>query len=54
VKRDPAKVCGLFRALARNTAETVSIKNDIFEKESVTASHPTIYDYLGTLERMMI
>lgn len=57
VKRDPAKVHNLLRSLARNTAttvETVSIGTDIFEKDSVTVSRPTIYDYLDALERLMI
>lgn len=57
VKRDPAKVHNLLRSLARNTAttvETVSIETDIFEKDSVTVSRPTIYDYLNALERLMI
>jgi len=57
VKRDPAKVLNLLRSLARNTAttvETVSIETDIFEKERVTISRPTIYDYLDALERLMI
>ena len=55
VKRDPAKVHNLLRSLARNTAttvETVSIETDIFEKDSVTVSRPTIYDYLDALERL--
>lgn len=57
MKRDPAKVRNLLRSLARNTAttiETTSIETDIFEKESATISRPTIYDYLDTLERLMI
>jgi uncharacterized protein len=57
VKRDPAKVRNLLRSLARNTAttvETVSIEIDIFEKDSVTVSRPTIYDYLVALECLMI
>ena len=57
VKRDPAKVHNLIRSLARNTAttiETVSIEADIFEKDSVTVSRPTIYDYLDALERLMV
>ena len=57
MKRDPAKVRNLLRSLARNTAttiETTSIEADIFEKESVSISRPTIYDYLDTLERLMI
>lgn len=57
VKRAPAKVHNLLRSLARNTAttvETVSLETDIFEKDSVTVSRPTIYDYLDALERLMI
>jgi predicted AAA+ superfamily ATPase len=57
MKRDPAKVLNLLRSLARNTAttiETTSIEADIFEKENVRISRPTIYDYLHTLERLMI
>jgi predicted AAA+ superfamily ATPase len=57
VKRDPAKVRNLLRSLARNTSTTVeivSIETDIFEKDRVTVSRPTIYDYLDTLERLMI
>jgi uncharacterized protein len=57
VKRDPSKVRNLLRSLARNTAttvETVSIETDIFEKDSVSVSRPTIYDYLDALERLMI
>lgn len=57
VKRDPAKVRNLLRSLARNTAttiETTSLETDIFEKDSVSVSRPTILDYLDTLERLMI
>jgi uncharacterized protein len=57
VKRDPVKVRNLLRSLARNTAttvETVSIATDISETDNVTVSRPTIYDYLDTLERLMI
>jgi uncharacterized protein len=57
IRRDPIKVRNLLRSLARNTAttiETTSIEADIFEKESVTISRPTIIDYLDTLERLMI
>lgn len=57
IKRDPIKVRNLLRSLARNTAttiETTSLEADIFEKESVTVSRPTIIDYLHTLERLMI
>ena len=57
VKRDPSKVHNLLRSLARNTATTVeivSLETDIFEKDSVTVSRPTIYDYLNALERLII
>lgn len=57
IKRDPVKVRSLLRSLARNTAtsiETTSIEADIFEKDSASISRPTIYDYLDTLERLMI
>lgn len=57
IKRDPNKVRSLLRSLARNTAtciETTSIEADIFEKENAQVSRPTIYDYLDTLERLMI
>lgn len=57
MKRDPTKVLNLLRSLARNTATTVepvSIETDIFEKDSITVSRPTIYNYLDALERLMI
>jgi len=57
VKRDPSKVRNLLRSLARNTAttiETSSLETDIFEKDSISVSRPTIIDYLDTLERLMI
>lgn len=57
MKRDPTKVQNLLRSLARNTAttiETTSLEADIFDKERATISRPTIYDYLDTLERLMI
>lgn len=47
----------LLRSLARNTAttiETTSLEADIFDKDSTSISRPTIYDYLDTLERLMI
>jgi uncharacterized protein len=56
-KRDPVKVQKLLRSLARNTAttiETTSLEADIFEKDRAAISRPTIYDYLDTLERLMI
>ena len=57
MKRDPVKVRNILRSLARNTAtttETTSIETDIFEKDNVNISRPTIYDYLDALERLMI
>jgi len=57
VKRDPSKVRNRLRSLARNTAttiETSSLETDIFEKDSISVSRPTIIDYLDTLERLMI
>jgi predicted AAA+ superfamily ATPase len=57
IKRDPVKVRNLLRSLARNTAttvETTSLETDIFEKDNINISRPTIYDYLDALERLMI
>jgi len=57
VKRDPVKVRNLLRSLARNTAiavDTSTLETDIFEKDKVSISRPTIYDYLDALERLMI
>lgn len=57
MKRDPIKVKNILRSLARNTAttvETTAIETDIFEKDRISISRPTIYDYLDALERLMI
>jgi len=57
IKRDPMKVRSLLRSLARNVATTVditSLEKDIRQNESNKVSRPTIYDYLDTLERLMI
>jgi len=57
IKRDPLKVRNILRSLARNTAttiETISLETDIFEKDKINISRPTIYDYLDALERLMI
>jgi len=57
IKRDPVKVRNILRSLARNTATTVeitSLETDIFEKDTISISRPTIYDYLDALERLMI
>ena len=57
VKRNPGKVRSLLRSLARNTATTVDItvlEKDVKQMEHADISRPTIYDYLGALERLMI
>jgi predicted AAA+ superfamily ATPase len=57
IKRDSVKVRNILRSLARNTATTIeisSIEADIFEKDKINISRPTIYDYLDALERVMI
>ncbi len=57
VKRDPIKVRNLLRSIARNTANIVEISTlaaDIHEKENSVISRPTIYEYLDTLNRLMI
>ncbi|HBX53402.1 MAG: hypothetical protein A2275_16280 [Bacteroidetes bacterium RIFOXYA12_FULL_35_11] len=56
-KRDPSKVRNLLRSLARNTATMVditTIESDIQDKDYKSISRPTIYDYLDTLDRLMI
>lgn len=57
VRRDPIKVTGLLRSLARNTATLVDITTleaDIRDAENIGITRPTIYDYLDVLERLMI
>ena len=57
IKRDPVKVRHLLRSLARNTAtmaDVTTLREDIRDKEYSDISRPTIYDYLDTLERLMI
>jgi predicted AAA+ superfamily ATPase len=57
IKRDPVKVRNLLRSLARNVSTTVeitSLEADIREKEFKDITRPTIYDYLDSLERLMI
>lgn len=57
VKRNPVKVKSLLRSLARNTATLVDIttlQKDIRETDNDEIGRPTIYDYLDTLERLMI
>jgi predicted AAA+ superfamily ATPase len=56
-KRDPLKVRGLLKSLARNTSTLVVnkvLEKDIKEHESISLSRPTIYDYLDVLQRLMI
>jgi predicted AAA+ superfamily ATPase len=57
IKRDPGKVRNLLRSIARNTAtmvEITSLEADIRQKGTNEISRPTIYDYLGALDRLMI
>ena len=57
VKRNPDKVRKLLRSLARNSAtmvEVTSLEADIKDRDKTEISRPTIYDYLETLERLMI
>lgn len=57
VKRNPDKLRGLMRALARNVATTVDItvlEKDVKGNENTDISRPTIYDYLEALHRLMI
>ncbi len=57
IKRDPIKVKNLLRSIARNTATIVEVStfsNDIRDKENDELSRPTIYEYLNTLDRLMI
>jgi len=57
VKRNPDKVRKLLRSLARNSATMVdvtSLEADIKGRDKTEISRPTIYDYLETLERLMI
>jgi len=56
-RRDPLKVRNLLRSLARNvstTADITSLEADVLEKDAATISRPTIRDYLGALERLMV
>jgi predicted AAA+ superfamily ATPase len=57
VKRNPDKVRSLLRAIARNVATAVDIsvlEKDVKLHENIEVSRPTIYDYLETLDRLMI
>jgi len=57
VKRDPVKVKILLKAIARNIAtlvENTTLEKDIKSSEADTLSRPTLIDYLGALERLMI
>lgn len=57
IKRDPIKVRSLLRSFARNISTIVdltTIELDIRNNEMKHLSRPTLYDYLDTLERLMI
>lgn len=57
IKRDPIKVRSLLRSFARNISTIVdltTIELDIRNNEMKDLSRPTLYDYLDTLERLMI
>ncbi len=57
IRRDPIKVRSLLRSLARNTTTLVDItalERDIRENENVGMTRPTVYDYLDSLNRLMI
>ena len=57
VKRDPVKVKSLLRSLARNTAtlaDITSLESDVLQKDNIGITRPTLYDYLDTLNRLMI
>jgi predicted AAA+ superfamily ATPase len=57
IKRDPVKVRGVLKSLARNTAtlvENTTIAKDIKEVDNQDISRPTVIDYLDALERLMI
>lgn len=57
INRDPIKVRSLLRSLARNTATMVDITTlvrDILEKDNTGITRPTVYDYLDTLNRLMV
>ena len=56
-KRDPEKVRSILRSLARNSAtmvEITTLEKDIKLNENNDLSRPTIYDYLDTLQRLMV
>ena len=57
VKRNPDKIRKLLRSLARNSAtmaDISSLESDIKDRDRAEISRPTIYDYLETLERLMV
>lgn len=56
-RRDPLKIKSLLQSLARNTATLADhtvLEKDIRIHENRGVSRPTIYDYLDTLNRLMI
>ena len=57
VRRDPVKVRGTLKSLARNTAtlaDSGTLSKDIKSYEAMEISRPTLYDYLDALERLMV
>lgn len=57
VRRDPMKVRGVLKSLARNTAtlaDSGTLKKDIKDFEATELSRPTLYDYLDALQRLMV
>jgi predicted AAA+ superfamily ATPase len=56
-RRDPMKIRSLLKSLARNTStlvDNVVLEKDIKAQETIGLSRPTLYDYLDTLNRLMI
>jgi predicted AAA+ superfamily ATPase len=56
-RRDPMKIRSLLKSLARNTStlvDNVVLERDIKAQETIGLSRPTLYDYLDTLNRLMI
>ena len=56
IRRDPLKVKALLRSLARNIATPVDAATLIKDMGTfdATATKPTVYDYMDSLERVMI
>ncbi|MDR1418039.1 MAG: DUF4143 domain-containing protein [Endomicrobium sp.] len=54
IRRDPVKVKALLASLARNIATPVDSSTLIADMGEGSATKPTVYDYLETLERIMV